>query len=79
MHLHSDTIAFLHKLNMNCTQFWLVGEGEDFKLAHSSTATTTVIWDMVLSCIEQSKQTIYTKTLYACTAHKLASPNKLTM
>ena len=31
-----------------------MGEGEDFQMSNSSTATTTAIWDMVLSCIEQS-------------------------
>ena len=37
---------------MNSTQFFgLVSNGKDFQLAHSSTATTTAIWDMVLSCI----------------------------
>ena len=49
---------------MNSTQLWLVGEVEDFQLANSSTATTTVIQDMVLSCIEWSKQVIYAKILY---------------
>ena len=49
---------------MNSTQFWLVHEVENFQFADSSTATTTVIWDTVLSCIEWSKQTIYAKTLY---------------
>ena len=44
---------------MNWTQFYLMVEGEDFQLANSSTATTTAIWDTVLSCIEQSKQTTY--------------------
>ena len=29
-------------------------EGEDFQLADSSTATTTAIWDIVLSYIEWS-------------------------
>ena len=36
-----------------------MGEGEDLQLANSSTATTTVIWDTVLPCIEQSIQTTY--------------------
>ena len=36
-----------------------MGEGEDFQLADSSTANTTAIWDMVLSCIEQSIKTTY--------------------
>ena len=31
-------------------------EGEDFQLGNSSTAATTVILDMVLSCIEQITQ-----------------------
>ena len=35
-----------------------MGEGEDFQLAYSSTATTTAIWDMILSCIQWSDQTI---------------------
>ena len=61
--MHSDTITLLHELNKNGTQFWLVSEGEDFQLADSSTATTTVILDMVVSCTEQSKQTTYAKTL----------------
>ena len=59
MHVHHDTITVLHELNMNCTLFWLMGEGEDFQLANSSTTTTAAIWDMVLSCIEWSKQTTY--------------------
>ena len=29
-----------------------MGEGEDFQLANSSSATTTAIWDTFLSCIE---------------------------
>ena len=62
--MYSDTIFLSHKLNMNSTQFWLVVEGEDFQLANSNTATTTAMWDTVLSCIEESKQTIYGKTLY---------------
>ena len=36
-----------------------MGEGENFQLANSSTATTTAIWDMVLSCTEQSIQRTY--------------------
>ena len=32
----------------------LVGQGKDFQLASSSTATTTAIWDMVRSFTEQS-------------------------
>ena len=40
------------------TQFWLVGEGEDFQLALSTTTTTTAILDTVLSCIEWSNQII---------------------
>ena len=43
---------------MNSTQFQLVAEGEDFQLAHNSTATTTAIQDMVLSHIKWSNQTI---------------------
>ena len=43
---------------MNSTQFWLESWGEDFQLAHSNTVTTTAIGDMVLTCIEQSDQTI---------------------
>ena len=31
--------------------------GEDFQLADSGTSTTTAIWEMVLSCIEQSIET----------------------
>ena len=64
MHMYSKTISLLHKLNMNDTQFFLLGEGEDFQLADSSTDTTTVIWDTLLSYIEWSKQTIFAKTLY---------------
>ena len=63
MHVSSDTITLLHELNVNGTQLWLVGEVEDFQLADSSTATSTAIWDMVLSGIEWSKQITYAKTL----------------
>ena len=43
MYVYSDTISLLHKLNMNSTQFWLVGEDKDFQMADSSTATTTLL------------------------------------
>ena len=38
-----------------------MGEGEDFELPDSSTVTTAAIWDVVLSYIEQSKQSFYAK------------------
>ena len=56
---------------MNSTYFWLVGEGEDFQLANSSSAPTTTIQDMVLSCIEQSNQKIQAKILYLSICHRL--------
>ena len=40
-----------------------MGEGEDFKLAESSTATTTANQDMALSYIEQSIHITYASTL----------------
>ena len=64
MHIYSDIIFLSHQLNMNSTQLWLVGEDEDFQLAHSSTATTTAIWDTVISCIEWSSQTIKERYIY---------------
>ena len=45
-------------MNTNSTQFWLVGEGEDFQLALSSTATTTAIQDIILSHIDWNNQTV---------------------
>ena len=44
---------------MNCTEILLMGEGKDLQLADSSTATTTAIWNMILSFIDHSIQTTY--------------------
>ena len=41
-----------------------MGESDNFKLAHSSSATTTAIWDMVFSGIKWNKQTTWDETLY---------------